>query len=89
MTSRPMPASRADRWPSRVKVCTHCRAADTDNAATLLIGSASKVTWRDAWFSRVPWQSGHGASITPSTSASSDGKLCSRPFGSSSRFESS
>jgi len=52
------------------------RVSLTDQAATSLIGRASKLTARDAAFSRVPWQSGHGWSPTPSTSVSSDGKLC-------------
>ena len=84
-----MPVSRTDRWPSRVSPSTQARAWPTDTRATSLMALPSKLTWREAGFSRVPWQSGQGASTTPSTSASSAGKLCSRPFGSSSRFESS
>ncbi|MDP3613575.1 MAG: hypothetical protein Q8R98_17195, partial [Rubrivivax sp.] len=38
----------------------------TDPPATPLMARPSKLTWREAGFSRVSWQSGHGASSTPS-----------------------
>jgi hypothetical protein len=80
-----MSASR----PVSCSASIHLRASATDHCAIQAIEWPSKVTPREIGFRRVPPQSGHGSSTTPSTSVSSEGKLCSRPLSSPPRTESS
>ena len=75
------------RWPSLDDALA--AVSDTDQRATSLMACDANCTARDAGFRRAPSQSGQAASATPSTSGSSDGKLCSRPRSSSPRTESS
>ena len=89
MTSRAMPVSRTLSRPSAASAATHSAASRTLMRAMSAIGRPWKRTACACGFRRAPAHSGQGSSTRPSTSGSSDGKLCSRPRASSSRTESS